>query len=845
MTLTNGSRWAGLACVCCLWAPMTLTAQTILYVDATAPGPEQDGQTWCTAFTQLQSALDVAQPNTVIRVADGEYHPDRTGLADFRTATFSLIDGVALEGGYAGCGAVDPDERDVAAHETILSGDLFNNDVSVFYLDDFVRCYSGGGASIAPGCGGYDFNFNGTVDGVDLLTLINVMNYNDNSYHVVTSSGNAASAKLDGFTIRGGYANGSGSAQSSGGGMYVVVAAPIVSHCAFQYNVAVNGGALYNDLNTLTLVTDSTFASNLAFSGPSAGAGGAVVNFNGQPAFRRCAFTGNGASSGGAVFGQNSTATFERSIFVGNHSANGGAVYSSASNTRMRDTLFTGNAANLQGGAMRFLGGSPLIVNATATQNDALVGGGLSTASATLTIKNSILWGNTDGGSGGESTQIDITTGSVVPSYTCIQGLSQYSGNSNIGDDPMFADPLGVDGLAGTIDDDLRLTPGSPCVDAGNNGVVTTSFDLDGDSRILDGDGDATAIVDMGGYELVYEPPPSCFAARDLSSPQLNYEPGITKTIRVELLPDGQTTALGVEDVPPSGWTDVSNISHSGTYDALAQKVKWGPFFAPFPSELTYDITPPVTADGVVCFAGATSVNGEQNDTVCGDDCIDAQPCPVLPADDAQATCPGCADCACDVCQDGNIVLCEMVGYACAWKSGCNDDIAAMTRAAYLWQRGELYCWDGAQDAWLPEAGSAANPACCDPAAAFAAPAVAGGTVPAQSGWAALRFTSTRPGRHDDAMQGIVVIRAPAGTVAVGLEIVVPDGWRVTTISDDGTWDSVNRKVKWGPFFESLSRTVTFALEGTSGKLWAGGFSGTVSFDGYNEPVIIRPERSR
>jgi len=845
MTLSKGSRWAGLACVCCLWAPLTVTAQTILYVDVAAPGPQQDGQTWCTAFTELQPALDVAQPNTVIRVAEGVYRPDRTGLADYRTAAFSLIDGVTLEGGYAGCGAPDPNERDIAAHKTILSGDLLNDDTSLSYLDDFVRCYSGGSASIAPGCSAYDFNFNGTVDGLDLLTLISVTNYDDNSYHVITSSGNAASAKIDGFTISGGYANGSGSAQSNGGGMYVVVGSPIVTHCAFEYNVATYGGALYNDLNSLTLVTDSTFASNLAFSGSSSGAGGAVVNFNGQPAFRRCVFTGNGAASGGAVFGQNSTAAFESATFVGNHAANGGAMYSSSSNTRMRDALFTGNAANVQGGAMRFLGGSPLIVNATVTQNDALVGGGLSTTSATLTIHNSVLWGNSDGGSGGEATQIDITTGSVVPSNTCIQGLNQYSGSGNIGDDPMFVDPLGVDGLPGTIDDDLRLTQGSPCVDAGNNSVVTTSVDLDGHSRILDGDGDAVAIVDMGAYELTYAPPPSCFAARDLSVPQLNYEPGVTKTIRLELLPDGQTTAIGVEDVPPSGWTDISNISNGGTYDAVAHKVKWGPFFTPFPSELTYDLTPPVTADGTVCFSGATSVNGAQNDGVCGDECIEAQPCPVLPADDAQPACPGCADCSCDVCQDDHVVLCEMVGYACAWKSGCNDDIAAMTRAAYLWQSGEVYCWDGSQDAWLAQAGSATNPACCDPAAPFAAPAIAGGAAPPQSGWAALRFTSTRPVRRGNALQGNVVIRAPTGTVADGLEIVVPDGWRVTTISDGGTWDSVNRKVKWGPFFESLSRTVSFGLEGTSGKLWAGGFSGTVSFDGYNEPVIIRPARFR
>ena len=48
---------------------------------------------------------------------------------------------------------------------------------------------------------------------------------------------------------------------------------------------------------------------------------------------------------------------------------------------------------------------------------------------------------------------------------------------------------------------DLHLRPGSPCVDAGNNVDVFGDFDLDGHARILDGDGDGAAVVDMGAYE--------------------------------------------------------------------------------------------------------------------------------------------------------------------------------------------------------------------------------------------------------------------------------------------------------------------------------------------------------
>ncbi len=187
----------------------TASAQTVIYVDADAAGPTHDGSTWCFAYTELHEALVVATPGTTIRVAEGTYTPDADSLPDPRDARFSMINGVRLEGGYAGCGAADPEERDIATYETILSGDL-NGD------DD-------------PG----DFPAGPSFD--------------DNSYHVVTSSRTDATAVLNGFTVRGGKAGGWG-----GGGMYnTFLGSPTVMNCTFSRNSAIGtfakGGGMNNE----------------------------------------------------------------------------------------------------------------------------------------------------------------------------------------------------------------------------------------------------------------------------------------------------------------------------------------------------------------------------------------------------------------------------------------------------------------------------------------------------------------------------------------------------------------------------------------------------------------------
>ena len=74
-------------------------------------------------------------------------------------------------------------------------------------------------------------------------------------------------------------------------------------------------------------------------------------------------------------------------------------------------------------------------------------------------------------------------------------GCPDPTGKSgNISADPRLVDAAGAS-------PDYRLQPGSPSIDAGLSFAAGFDFDIDGLPRTTDGDGDGTAVVDMGAYE--------------------------------------------------------------------------------------------------------------------------------------------------------------------------------------------------------------------------------------------------------------------------------------------------------------------------------------------------------
>ncbi len=439
---------------------------TIIYVDENVVAAG-NGSSWINAFDNLQDALAVAVSGEEIWVAQGVYYPDVGGsqVDNDRLATFTLIDGVSIYGGFNGT-ETDRNQRDPETNTTVLSGDIDGDDTN------------GDGNNIAE-----------STD--DII--------NNNSYNILIGSNVDTNTILDGFTVTAGKATSADPVNSKGAGIYcgTNTSGPSLNQMIFIANFAGDRGAA--TFGCSQYVTNSSFINQ--YSDDLAGAVFATGGY-----YENIIFEGNEARrTGGAMRNAANPLTMKNIKFIANKSreTDGGGLYSSADVT-LENILFSGNQASIvgsdEGGGLYLLNNLVAnLTNVTFTGNKTIgLGGAISmTSTTTLNIKNSIIWNNQDSTASTPSSSININGGT----YTQTNSLVQYfgtTGTGNLDEDPLFimdTDPL----AAPTSMGNARLMNISIAIDAGDNGFVNTDFDLDGNNRIFN------TTVDMGAYENIPE----------------------------------------------------------------------------------------------------------------------------------------------------------------------------------------------------------------------------------------------------------------------------------------------------------------------------------------------------
>ncbi|MEE9293617.1 MAG: right-handed parallel beta-helix repeat-containing protein [Phycisphaerae bacterium] len=531
-----------------------MSAGTVHYVDVDASGPVHDGSSWCDAYTELYSALNVVSASDTIRIADGTYTPETNGLVDRRSATFWIPGNITIEGGYAGCGAVDPDLRDLTLHETTLSGNIGTE-------FDFDNCYHVVTAQSFP-------NGFATLDGVviaDGKASGAAPNNNGAGLYVLS-----AKIRLQSCTVRNNMAFGKGAgiysefvgleaedcvlqdndALSGGGGVHLLASNSTFANCIFSDNSGANGGGVHSN-GSLPSFVDCEFAGNdasgdggafysnkgssfencmlsnniaassrggailIGGSSPntfigcsfmenqSVSDGGAIYIFDsGDLLFRDCLFNNNSGGNGGAIYNLRGIGTYLNCRFVSNSAASGGGLHTRGMQTLI-NCLFADNHVEGVGGGATYIGGGagPTHINCTFANNSADLAGGVYVDSTASSFINSILWGNEDLGGSEELAQLNAPGGNPTVVASCIQGWSMPGIDGNINDDPLFVNPAG----------NFRLDVGSPSIDTGLVGALPQDmFDLDGDGNVIEplpldldrNERVVNAEVDMGAYEF-------------------------------------------------------------------------------------------------------------------------------------------------------------------------------------------------------------------------------------------------------------------------------------------------------------------------------------------------------
>ena len=488
----------------------TTRPSTTLYVNKNATG-DNDGTSWANAYVNLQDALTNVVSDDEIWIAGGTYTPHASDRN-----TYFVIDkeNLKIYGGFAGT-ETQISDRIKGANETILSGDLQDNDVN---LTSFIDNYG------------------------------NTTRNSDNSYHIVDIKASGKNLELNSLTISDAHTN--VDATEAGGAILKerTIAKLTIKNCIIKDNVSRNDNAgllAVFDLNNVSGIRGTLIVENSQFINNMSRWATGIYSY--------------------PMTNTNVDITIVNSLFDGNITGNlnyttakgisgSAAWFRVLSNTSDLTLNFTNNTLvnNIDDGTL----------NVSASTHAVLALSKSSGFNGTFNaeVSNNIFWNNRTSG--------NAVTRSITDLYKLpITSLNVYNSidESNFIDNSITstvnisnADPLF------TSTTDFTLLPNSPAIDTGDNTKIPSgvSIDLLGNQRIVN-------TVDMGAYEFDGVIPCT------VTIPDANFKTYLVGNTTIntngdtEIQCDEAAAFTGVIDINNLGITDITGIEYFINFTSL------------------------------------------------------------------------------------------------------------------------------------------------------------------------------------------------------------------------------------------------------------------------------------
>lgn len=503
--------FSSLLILCCLAGMAQIP---VYYVKTPLNGGSDNhtGTSWNQAFATIQKAIDVAHENydyAQVWVAEGTYYPTvfyNTDTTDPTLKTLIMKPGITIYGGFTGL-ETDLDQRDWVQHETVISGDMNN--------DDF---------------------FNAIND----LSLWATGNREENCKSVVLFSTKFGSfdtrSGINGFTITGGmvtaiqyfFVQPQGSTE-------ILECSPYISN----NTIVQNGNAIILSVATATVSCSTVIDSN--FIGINCGSeshvGSIEIDLVGNDSICNSICISNNTfykNARNAIWLRSGSAESSISYkisgnrFINNTGGSGAAMYCYFHNFDslelvIENNLFANNTASGGGGAILLAyhistNTSCVIRNNSFVNNSApdYYGGALSIFSPSndagydgvvVNLFNNLFWGNRGDScnhirNDNNFSLLNMHHNAIEAPFNCTGFGSDnilIDSENNAPNGPGFVNPtLGIGFQTDAFFSDWNFSDACrPCVDAGdNNLIVGANQDINGHNRIYN-----NGTVDIGACE--------------------------------------------------------------------------------------------------------------------------------------------------------------------------------------------------------------------------------------------------------------------------------------------------------------------------------------------------------